>query len=65
MQEATLPSPQIGARGFHLRRVAVSAISQLEIVARNYPNGKHPDAAALKAFFDACSAAIAPFVVVA
>jgi hypothetical protein len=54
MQEATLPSPDTGSHGFHLRRVAVKNISQLEMVARGYPNGAHPGAAKLAAFFDAC-----------
>ena len=54
MQEATLPSPDTGSHGFHLRRVAVKNISQLEMVARSYPNGAHPGAAKLAAFFDAC-----------
>lgn len=54
MQEASLPSPDTGANGFHLRRVAAKCISQLEVVAGNYPNGQHPGAAKLAAFFDAC-----------
>lgn len=54
MQEATLPSPDTGSHGFHLRRVAVKNISQLEMVSRSYPNGAHPGAAKLAAFFDAC-----------
>lgn len=55
MREATLPSPNIGARGFHLRRVAAQAISQVEVIAAHYPDGKHPDASALRAFFSACA----------
>jgi len=59
MREASLPSPNIGPCGFHLRRVAAKAISQLEVVAPRYAGGKHPSATELKAFFDACSAACA------
>lgn len=62
MQEATLPSPDTGSNGFHLRRVAVKAISGLEVVAMSYPDGKHPGAPKLKAFFDACSAACDPLI---
>lgn len=59
MKEASLPSPKIGARGYHLRRMAANAISDLEKVAPKYTNGINPNAAALKTFFDACSAAAA------
>ena len=59
MQESTLPSPDIGSTGYHLRRVAVKAISQLEVVAMNYTNGAHPGAATLASFFTACAAAAA------
>lgn len=57
MREATLPSPNIGPRGYHLRRIAAQAISQLEVVAARYADGKHPDAGALADFFAACKAA--------
>lgn len=57
MREETLPSPNIGSRGYHLRRVAAQAISQVEVAAGYYPNGKHPDAKALSDFFAACKAA--------
>ena len=56
MRESDLPSPKIGGRGHHLRRVAALAISQLEIAAPGY-GGKHPAAADLAAFFDACKTA--------
>lgn len=61
MREASLPSPDIGGNGFHLRRVAAKAISSVETVAPRYPDGKHPKAGALRAFFLACAAAIEPF----
>jgi hypothetical protein len=57
MRETDLPSPAIGGKGHHLRRIAAQAISQLEIAARNYPQGKHPSATNLAAFFDAAKAA--------
>lgn len=57
MQEATLPSPDTGSNGYHLRRVAVKNISQLEIVATSYPGNSHPGAVKLADFFDACAAA--------
>jgi len=62
MQEASLPSPDTGANGYHLRRVAVRAISQLEVVAMSYPDGKHPGAAKLKAFFEAAAAKLVPLI---
>jgi hypothetical protein len=54
MIEATLPSPDTGSKGYHLRRVAVNVINQLDMVASSYPLGQHPGAAKLAAFFDAC-----------
>ena len=64
MRESTLPTPHTGARGFQLRRTAAQAISQLEVTARNYPNGKHPEAGNLKSFFLACASACASIEVV-
>lgn len=55
MRETDLPSPGIGGKGHHLRRIAVNAISALEI--GQYGNGKHPQATVLSAFFAACKAA--------
>jgi len=57
MNEASLPSPDTGANGYHLRRVAVKAIQSLDMVAPSYPLGSHPGAAKLAAFFDACRVA--------
>lgn len=54
MNEASLPSPDTGANGYHLRRVACKAIQGLDMIAPRYPNGSHPGAAKLAAFFDAC-----------
>lgn len=63
MIESALPSPKIGARGYHLRRIAAQSISQLEVSARAYTGGVHPDAATLKAFFTACADALTPITV--
>ncbi len=58
MREDQLPSPDIGQRGYHLRRASALAISQVQIAASYYPSGKHPDAATLRAFFLACATAV-------
>jgi hypothetical protein len=55
MRESDLPSPDIGGKGFHLRRITAQAISQLQV--GNYGNGRHPAAVALSAFFAAAKAA--------
>lgn len=55
MQDHDLPSPDIGGKGFHLRRVAAQAISQQEISAVSYGGGQHPSAQTLAKFFAACS----------
>lgn len=60
MRESDLPSPDIGARGYHLRRLASQAISQLEISAPAYAGGKHPDATKLRAFFSYCANSLIP-----
>lgn len=57
MKEASLPSPGVGAKSMHLRRIAANAISSLEKVASKYSNGINPNAAALSTFFAACKAA--------
>lgn len=62
MREDQLPSPGIGGKSHHLRRMAAQAISFIEVVAPAYPSGKHPQADELKKFFDACSTAVAGFV---
>lgn len=54
MREVDLPSPDTGAAGFNLRRIAAKTISALEVVASYYPNGAHPGAVKLAAFFAAC-----------
>lgn len=59
MRESDLPSPSIGGKGYHLRRIAANAISQLEISAPAY-GGTHPDATKLRAFFSACADACIP-----
>lgn len=66
MQEFTLPSPGIGGKGHHLRRIAAQAISYIEVNAPAYTGGagltgKHPAADELEAFFLACAAAVTPF----
>lgn len=60
MREASLPSPGIGSCGYHLRRVAAKAISQVQSAARHYPDGKHPEATQLRAFFSACADSLIP-----
>jgi len=57
MLESSLPSPNIGAKGYHLRRIAANSISHLEVVAEGYSNKAAPGAAAVAAFFTACAAA--------
>lgn len=59
MRLTDLPSPGIGGKGIELQRVVVNAISQLQVVAPNYPLGKHPAATDLHAFFTAALAAVA------
>lgn len=59
MKETALPTPGVGSKSQHLRRIAANAISALEVSAPKYTLGNHPSAAGLKAFFDACSAAAA------
>lgn len=60
MREASLPSPGTGSTGYHLRRVAAKAISDLQKVAPKYAGGKHPRASQLRAFFSACANALTP-----
>lgn len=60
MRESDLPSPGIGGKGYHLRRISVAAISQLEIAATGYGDGFHPAAGDLRAFFIASAAALEP-----
>jgi hypothetical protein len=59
MRDTDLPSPNIGSRGHHLRRVASQAISQLQIAAPGY-GGTHPAATSLRAFFSAAADALIP-----
>lgn len=59
MRESDLPSPGIGGKGYHLRRIAAAAISQLQVSAPGY-GGTHPDASELRAFFSACANALIP-----
>ena len=60
MREFDLPSPNIGGKGHHLRRIAANAISQLEIAATGYAGGKHPNATDLRKFFSAAADALIP-----
>jgi len=57
MREASLPSPGVGSKSQHLRRIAANAISAIEITAPRYADGAHPAATGLAAFFTACAAA--------
>jgi hypothetical protein len=63
MRESDLPSPMIGGKGHHLRRISAQSISQMEI--NSYSNGRHPHAKALSDFFTACATALASLVPVA
>lgn len=60
MKEASLPSPGIGSTGFHLRRVAAKAISEIQ---RGAPHmgGTHPNASKLRAFFSQCANELIPY----
>jgi hypothetical protein len=58
MRHTTLPSPGAFVKGHEIRMQAAQCISQAEIVASRTPGGKTRGAATLKAFFDACSAAL-------
>lgn len=60
MREFDLPSPNIGGKGHHLRRIAAQAISYLQVNAPAY-GGTHPNANPLRAFFSACADACAPY----
>ena len=60
MRESQLPSPGIGGKGYHLRRIASLAISRLQVQSGNRAGGKHPDATTLRAFFSACADALIP-----
>lgn len=60
MREASLPSPGTGNNGYHLRRVAAKAISDIQKVAPKYAGGVHPNASTLRAFFSACADSLAP-----
>lgn len=55
MRDFDLPSPNIGAKGHHLRRIAAAAISYIQVTASNHAGGLHPSASALRAFFSACA----------
>lgn len=54
MNEASLPSPDIGTNGYHLRRMAAKSLSAIDIASVAYRTG-HPSAAKLAAFFTACA----------
>lgn len=58
MRLTDLPSPGIGPHSIALQREVVNAISRLQVVAPNYPLGKHPDATALSNFLAAAKVAV-------
>lgn len=58
MQDYELPSPDIGGKGFHLRRIAANAITQNEISALNYTGGVHPSRTVFAKFFASCLDAV-------
>lgn len=57
MRNDDLPSPGLFNHSMGLRQKATQAISQLQVTASLYPNGKAPDAGKASAFFLACKAA--------
>lgn len=60
MREFDLPSPNIGGKGHHLRRIAAQAISYIQVNAPAF-GGTHPHASDLRAFFSACANAVIPY----
>ena len=61
MRESNLPSPNIGATGFHLRRVAAKAISEIQSTCSRTGESTHPNANELRAFFSYCAKAQVDF----
>ena len=61
MRVETLPSPGLLSNGIRIRIEAAKAISAVEITSA-YSGGTTSTANTLKAFFDACSTAVAGFV---
>jgi len=57
MREVDLPSPGIGSKSMHLRRIAANTISYMEVNAAKSVGGVASEGVKLKAFFDACAAA--------
>ncbi len=57
MRESDLPSPMIGGKGHHLRRITAQSISSLQVNAAAY-GGKHPAAVTLAAFLTASLGAV-------
>lgn len=60
MREFDLPSPSIGGKGHHLRRIAAAAISYIQVNAPAH-GGTHPMAGKLRKFFSACADALAVY----
>jgi uncharacterized protein YjdB len=58
MQEFDLPSPDIGGKGHHLRRIAAQAINYVQTHEAAYEDGIHPSAETLTDFFTACVTAL-------
>jgi len=56
MREAALPSPDLGATGYHLRRIMAQAISYIEV--NQYANAKHPAAKAFSDFLASCKTTV-------
>ena len=61
MKESTLPSPNIGSTGFHLRRVAAKAISEIQTTCARSGESTHPNASTLRAFFSTCANALVDY----
>ena len=57
MKESALPTPGVGSRSQHLRRLLATTISSLEVTAPKYTNGQHPASVQLVACLTAALAA--------
>ena len=62
MRVTTLPYPGVGIRTNKLRRAGAKTLSEIERYPLLNAGRRHPDAANLRVFFEACSAAVAPLV---
>lgn len=61
MVESDLPSPNLGALGFHLRREVLKSINYVELQAANR-GGKYDAAEDLHAFLTDCASHVEQFI---